>query len=44
MNLLTRVQILEEAVWISACANALEKGMNQSLFPRDILMYNLSID
>ena len=34
MGLATRVQILEEAVFISLCANALGKDMNSSLFPQ----------
>ena len=33
MELVTQVQILEEAVCISLCANALEKAMNLSVLP-----------
>ena len=33
MDMVTRVQILNEAVDISLSTNALEKGMNPTIFP-----------
>ena len=33
MELTTQVQILDVAVCFSLCTNALQKGMNPSLFP-----------
>ena len=33
MDLVTQVQILDEAVWISHSANTLGKGMNLTIFP-----------
>ena len=33
MDLVTRVQIQDEAVYISYSSNTLEKGMNQTILP-----------
>ena len=39
MELATRVQILDEAVWVSLCTNALGKGLNSSVLPAVIVGY-----
>ena len=34
INLMSQIQILDEAICISLCANAPGKGMNLSVFPQ----------